>query len=679
MGVLGDGSGWCFCSGGAKLERIKSSLLAAKGAAVAAVSFPGGGGGKGGSGFLIHRALLLTTHGTIPSAAAASAAEVRLSHGRLLTRLVPQRFFITSPILDLTIVGLDVADDESSSHGQQPQFLKTCLNPTLDLGSTVLVLGHNRRDMAVGEAKVIIATDNLIKFSTVEVLWRPGSAGFDMHGSLAFMVCDPMKLAPSTPTGYASASSTALLASRKDVPAQFGIPIPAVCEWLKQHWTGSLEDVSKPTMTPARLTSSGERSGRSSLGNLRCIKTTEREGGNILSSSQIPPVQAWQHGSCSSASAKISYGGKDSIESHSFHEQHELTSKMYKPKNEQTASLMDISFPPEHPRSIRLPLPLKQMMPDEEKTGANRSAPHETRPSNVRINCDALHNVAYQENCWSEGQSSSSPLEISELGDERGGFSSGEETMYSAETRESRNIPSPKEKKTDIAGRSQSFVNHSRWDSPKSVESSKGPSSKSHTFIPLRKPHLQAAAISQKSQVYFSPTVSSNMKKRNLSRIPMKPRQSAQVTSNCILAMNYALRLRKRQVRCLVVPSPTSPPLLSSPSRGKRRRESNYESTDQALPSAAVRPAGDPRNPRAIDRSGAMRQQRGIGGGRRREDPGLMTRAVDKVFRFVRLAEFEILFVLFFLIAFILFKDLMSRPQYNSIFVKKPDLDDAWP
>jgi hypothetical protein len=91
MGVLGDGSGWCFCSGGAKLERIKSSLLASKAAAVAAVSFPGGGGGKGGSGFLIHRALLLTSHGTIPSASAASAAEVRLSHGRLLARLMPQR------------------------------------------------------------------------------------------------------------------------------------------------------------------------------------------------------------------------------------------------------------------------------------------------------------------------------------------------------------------------------------------------------------------------------------------------------------------------------------------------------------------------------------------------------------------------------------------------------------
>lgn len=438
------------------------------------------------------------------------------------------RFFITSSILDLTIVGLDIVDDDLSSHGQQPHFLKTCLNPSLDLGSTVLLLGHNRNDLAVGEGKVVIATDNLIKFSIDEVLWHPGSAGFDMRGNLAFMVCDPMKIAPSTPNGYASASSTALSTSRKDMPTQFGIPIPAICEWLKQHWNGSLEDVSKPMMTPARLTTSGERSGRSSLGHLRYIKTTEVEGGDVMSSSQMPPRPTWQHGACSSASAKISHGENDSIGSHSFHGQHELTSKICKPQKEQATSLV------EHSRSIRLPLPLKQLMPDENKNEANGQAPHRTQPSNLQMNCGTLHNVAYNENCWSEVQSSSSPLAISELGDVRDGFSSGEETMYSAETRESRNIPSPKEKKTEMVGRSQSFVNHSKWESPKSFESSRGFPSKPQTFIPLRKPHLQAAAISQKSQDYFSPTVSSNMKKRNLSQTPMKPLQRAQVTSKWI-------------------------------------------------------------------------------------------------------------------------------------------------
>ncbi|XP_024389228.1 uncharacterized protein [Physcomitrium patens] len=51
--------------------------------------------------------------------------------------------------------------------------------------------------------------------------------------------------------------------------------------------------------------------------------------------------------------------------------------------------------------------------------------------------------------------------------------------------------------------------------------------------------------------------------------------------------------------------------------------------------------------------------------------PSLLSRAVDSVFRFVRLAEFEILFVLFFVIVYLLFKDLTSRPDYNRILSKK--------
>ncbi|EPS66604.1 hypothetical protein M569_08175, partial [Genlisea aurea] len=55
------------------------------------------------------------------------------------------------------------------------------------------------------------------------------------------------------------------------------------------------------------------------------------------------------------------------------------------------------------------------------------------------------------------------------------------------------------------------------------------------------------------------------------------------------------------------------------------------------------------------------------------------TRGVDSVFSFVRFAEFEILFVAFFVIAYLIFKDLTSRPQYNDILVKKPGgLDDLW-
>lgn len=56
------------------------------------------------------------------------------------------------------------------------------------------------------------------------------------------------------------------------------------------------------------------------------------------------------------------------------------------------------------------------------------------------------------------------------------------------------------------------------------------------------------------------------------------------------------------------------------------------------------------------------------GSTRRREDDSFLTRTVDSVFRFVRFAEFEILFVLFFVIAFIMFKDLVS-PLFLSFYL----------
>lgn len=92
MGVWREGAGWCFCSGGsadggdARSERLKAAIFSAKSSAVAVVS------GQGqGSGLLIHRNLLLTTHGNLPSAAAAEDAEALLGHGRLAARLEPHR------------------------------------------------------------------------------------------------------------------------------------------------------------------------------------------------------------------------------------------------------------------------------------------------------------------------------------------------------------------------------------------------------------------------------------------------------------------------------------------------------------------------------------------------------------------------------------------------------------
>ncbi|XP_068665513.1 uncharacterized protein [Aristolochia californica] len=70
------------------------------------------------------------------------------------------------------------------------------------------------------------------------------------------------------------------------------------------------------------------------------------------------------------------------------------------------------------------------------------------------------------------------------------------------------------------------------------------------------------------------------------------------------------------------------------------------------------------------------------GRGRARREPvpeSTLTRVVNAVFDFFRLAEFEILFGLFLLIAFLVFKDLTSRPEYNQILVKKPKDGDFWP
>lgn len=53
--------------------------------------------------------------------------------------------------------------------------------------------------------------------------------------------------------------------------------------------------------------------------------------------------------------------------------------------------------------------------------------------------------------------------------------------------------------------------------------------------------------------------------------------------------------------------------------------------------------------------------------GMRRED-SLLTRFVDSVFYYFRLAEFEILFVLFILITYIIFKDLVNSSEYPISF-----------
>jgi len=59
-----------------------------------------------------------------------------------------------------------------------------------------------------------------------------------------------------------------------------------------------------------------------------------------------------------------------------------------------------------------------------------------------------------------------------------------------------------------------------------------------------------------------------------------------------------------------------------------------------------------------------------------RRDDSLLTRFVDSVFYFFRLAEFEILFVLFMLITYVIFKDLVNSSDYRGyVLLNQLDFD----
>ncbi|KAJ8634315.1 hypothetical protein MRB53_027651 [Persea americana] len=507
---------------------------------------------SGGTGFLIHQSLLLTTHVNLPSVAAAeAAADVRLQD-RVAARLVPQRFFITSSVLDLTIVGLDTVDSDSTSQSQQPHYLKTCSNPSLDLGSVVYLLGHTeKKELSVGEGKVVIATDNLIKLSTDGVTWSPGSAGFDVQGNLAFMVCDPMKLA-SSPTAKSSTSSPSSSSWKKDLPMQFGIPIPIICDWLNQHWEGSLDDLTKPKLPLIRLMSSGQKSEHScaSFTLRRVFKPEEGENDDDSLSSQILSRPMNQPGSSSTARTNTYQEGNLLTELRPTHEQGistpeiyespRLTAALVQKKENIQPQLLDINFPPRVSRSVAYPLAIKQLLPDLDENAAeitrlpNPSNEDPLREETGSVNLDSNDEIVAVRSVigdHSEVQSSSSPLEVSELQEGNGfhaNYSSEGETMYSAETMESRNYTSPREDRFQQVGRSQSCMNYSRWSAAqRNAASRSGAPEKQWSLVQERKTYSQAA-VSQRtrSHDYFSPTVSSIMKKRNSSEQLPRPRQS---------------------------------------------------------------------------------------------------------------------------------------------------------
>ncbi|GLT24929.1 hypothetical protein SLA2020_000910 [Shorea laevis] len=533
---------WCFCKGVSKTERMKAAIFSGKGPALARIS--GAGSGISGTGFLIHRNLLLTTHVNLPSVAAAESAEIRLQNGVGAT-LVPHRFFITSSILDLTIVGLDAMDGESSIQGQQPHYLKTCSKLTLDLGSIVYFLGYaEKEDLMVGEGKVVIATDNLIKLSTDGIAWSPGSAGFDVQGNLAFMICDPMKLATSPNTKSSSTASSSSSSLKKDTSMQFGIPIPIICDWLNQHWEGSVDELTKPKLPIIRLMSSGQRSDHScaSFTMRQVFKPTEADyDGTPSSSNMISKARGQPGPSCSTATNTIEEEVAKSdlqathmqgIPTPEIYESPKLTAVPMKMKDTGQMQLLDINFPARVVKAARLSQPVKRLLLNSDENDVKELPPgspprQENKICNRgEISCgvDAeVSSTGSVNGAQGEVQSSSSPIEVSEM---QNGYSSEGETMYSAETAESRNYTSPREGKFQQVGRSQSCVGYNRWGAVQ-----RNPLARKISVEPQRsfvhgKSTYSQGATSQRSNDYFSPTVSSIMKKRN-SEQPSRPQQSA--------------------------------------------------------------------------------------------------------------------------------------------------------
>lgn len=530
MGVLGES--WCFCKGVGKSEKMQAAIFSSKGPAMASISGTGSssGGTVSGTGFLIHRNLLLTTHVNLPSVPAAEVSEIRLKGG-VAASLFPHRFFITSSILDLTIVGLDTVDGDSNVQGQHPHHLKTCSKPNLDLGNVVYLLGYSeKKELTVGEGKVVIATDNLIKLSTDGVTWRPGSAGFDIQGNLAFMICDPMKLATSPNTKSSSTSSSSTSSWKKDMPMQFGIPIPIIRDWLNQHWEGSLDELNKPKLPLIRLMSTGQKSEHScaSFTQRRVFKSTEAENdGTTPSSSNIISKTRDQPGPSTAVEEETLFTDQHAtrvqgIPTPEIYESPKLNAVPMWKKESTQIQLLDINFPPKVSKPTIPAQPAKKLPPNCDENCVK--VVREEVVKVAREEDDEIASTGSVNGAHSEVQSSS-PIEVSEM---HHGYSSEGETMYSAETAESRNYTSPREIKFQQVGRSQSCVSYNRWGAvQRNPVARKMLLEKQRSFVQGRKVQSQGAT-SQRSNDYFSPTMSSIMKKRNNSEQQPKsrPRQT---------------------------------------------------------------------------------------------------------------------------------------------------------
>ncbi|KAJ1382103.1 hypothetical protein SESBI_44566 [Sesbania bispinosa] len=447
---------WCFCKGVSKSERMKVAICSGKGQAMATITNTSPNG-VSGTGFLIHRNLLLTTHANLPSAVSARSSEIRLHNGVAAT-LVPQRFFITSSVLDLTIVGLDDADGESNALGQCPHYLKTCCKTNLNLGSVVYLLGYTeKQELTVGEGK---------------------------------------------------------------------------------HWEGNLDELNKPKLPLIRLMSTAPKSEHScaSFTRRQVFKSTEADNdctssssNNITKTRDQGPSSAAVNNTAEEESLITNPNAAhiQGIPTPEIYESPRVTAVPLRRKESTQIQLLDINFPPRiaQPAAV-LPQSSKELRRKSAENFAKEPSPenqleggqNQDRTPVAEVSSTGSVNGAAQ----SDVQSSSSPVEAPEM---HNGYSSEGETMYSAETAESRNYTSPRELKFQQVRRSQSCVSYNRWNASQRSQVARGMMVENQKSFMHVKVYSQGAS-SHRSNDYFSPTVSSIMK-RNSSEHPTKSRQTA--------------------------------------------------------------------------------------------------------------------------------------------------------
>lgn len=271
------------------------------------------------------------------------------------------------------------------------------------------------------------------------------------------------------------------------------------------------------------------------------FKSTDVDNDGTPSSSNTISKPGDQHGPGCSGVANIAEEENITTEPQAVHVQGILTPEIYesrkltaapiRKKESSQVQLLDINFPPRTKATVQPPH--NQLPPNSDENSVKELPPQSPsggdQISDTGIDCPEadpeIASTGSVNGPQSEVQSSSSPLEVSEM---HNGYSSEEETMYSAETAESRNYPSPREGRFQHMGRSQSCVSHNRWGNAahRNPAARRAILEQQRSLIHGRKMHSQGAT-SQRSNDYFSPTVSSRMKKRNNSEQPTKPKQSA--------------------------------------------------------------------------------------------------------------------------------------------------------